>query len=86
LEGIHPFNLYISQTNTQGYSHYICLSCYNGIDTRYLDNWHISQCGKLSPGILATHYLDHEDVTILEEIEIDAEKVFNNPDSRCPIT
>ena len=86
LSGTHPFNLYISQTNTRGYSHSICLSCSNGIETKFLDNWHISQCGKLSPGKLETYYLDHEKDDVLEQIEIDVEKVFSNPDTRCPIS
>ena len=92
--GNPPTGIKVSLDNLAGFHYTICLECTNSKGTgQYLtetivtiDNWQISQCGKLSPGVLPDIELGFVETAADVQTSFDPEIIFQNSDTVCPIT
>ena len=81
-----PTSVSVAKTNMVGFHYTICMSCTNGFQTVGVNNWRISQCGKLSSGILSNVEIGYIENAADLQISFDPDTIFQNSDTACPIT
>lgn len=92
LIGNPPTGIKVFRDNLAGFHYTVCLWCTNSYgNSIYLtetevtiDNWKISQCGKLSPGVLTAEF-GYVENGADAQIIFDPDSIFQNSDTVCPI-